>query len=208
MLIDNNDYLWHIKSGNPPDRVELPIGEQLYTIDLNTRIINGPSELSVKDNHEADLVYFIVDRYFETTDLAETFCVVQFETINKNNGETYKGVYFIPLYDITTFAEDEKMILPWQIRNSVTQSATNIKYNFRFYMIDPETNEIIYNLNTMTSVAKILDTLTPKSTEAPSPEDTVEELKKWKYLATEFEELYNTVHQALQWNRTNWEILE
>jgi hypothetical protein len=76
MLIDNNNYLWHIKSGNPPDRVILPIEEQLYSIDLNTRLINGPAELSVKDNHEADLLYFIVDRYFETTDLAETFCVV------------------------------------------------------------------------------------------------------------------------------------
>jgi hypothetical protein len=75
-------------------------------------------------------------------------------------------------------------------------------------MINSETNEIVYNLNTIPSTARILDTLTPKSTEAPSPEDAEEELKKWKHLATEFEELYDTVHQALQWNRTNWEILE
>lgn len=208
MLIDNNNYLWHIKSGNPPDKVKLPIGEELYSIDLNQRIINGPPELAVKDNHEADLLYFIVDRYFEMIDLAETSCIIQFETIDKNTGELYKGVYFIPLYDIQTFAEDEKMILPWQIRNSVTQSATLIKYNFRFYMLDSSTNEIIYNLNTLPATSKILDTLTPKSTEAPSPEDPDIEIQKWKQLATEFEELQDIVHQALQWNRTNWEILE
>jgi hypothetical protein len=56
-------------------------------------------------------------------------------------------------------------------------------------MLDSSTNEIIYNLNTLPATSKILDTLTPKSTEAPSPEDPDIEIQKWRQLATEFEEL-------------------
>ena len=205
-----HDYIWHINSANPPQQVipNFPLAdEELFEIDLNTRIIKGPEWLSLKEDHESQLLYFSVDRFYDNIDLSNTVCVIQYETIHKDTKEKYKGVYFVPLYDLLTLADEEKMILVWQIKNSVSQSATVVSYNFRFYKLDSE-GFLEYNLNTLPTTSKILDTLTPKSTNAPSPEDSDEEIKKWKQLATEFEELYDTVHQALQWNKTYWEILE
>lgn len=193
------DYIWHINSANKPVQVQLPVGEKLYPIDLNTRKIFGPEELSVKENHESDLVYFTVDRYYDNVDLAETVCVVQYETKNKNDGSLFRGSYFIPLYDVTTLKDEEKIILPWQIRRYVTQTATQIKYNFRFYQIDPSTNELIYNLNTLTTTGKILDTLDYE--QVAYPEDD-------KFYRDSLDEIRDIIHRSLQWNQTNWEILD
>ena len=66
-----NKYLRTIaNSYNPPDiLIRIPADEPIYNIDLNTRIIEAPSELGVESDHEAELIYFSVDRFFDQTDL-------------------------------------------------------------------------------------------------------------------------------------------
>ena len=195
-----HDYIWHINSANPPQQVtpNFPLAdEELFEIDLNTRMIKGPEWLSLKEDHESQLLYFSVDRFYDNIDLSNAVCVIQYETIHKDTKEKYKGVYFVPLYDLLTLADEEKMILVWQIKNSVSQSATSVKYNFRFYKLDSE-GFLIYNLNTLPATSKILDTLSSKDLNVP--EDST--------LASEIEEIWDSLHNAIQWNRTYWEILE
>ena len=132
----------------------------MYEIDLSTRTIHGPETLSVQSDHYAETVYFLIDRYYDNMDLAQTNCVVQYVS----NGESY--VYAVPFCDVTTY--EGKMIVPWTISASATKTAGTIKYFVKFYLVEgitsPETGEVIdaaftYSLNTLPATSTILKTL-------------------------------------------------
>lgn len=198
-MSNNNsfDYLWHQISANRPQFVKIPPEEPIYNIDLNTRTIQGPEWLGVKDDHESELFYFKVKRYYDLNDLADTICLVQYETINKNNGSVYKGIYAIPYYDKLTLHDSEELILVWEIQKSLTQSAVSVKYNFKFVDVDFETKELIYSLNTLPSTSKILDSLSHSDLNlntVTQEADTVEQL--WK-----------AISDIEYWQTLHWEIL-
>lgn len=203
-----HDYIWHLETANPPSQISFPISdEELYEIDLNTRMISGPDWLSVQQDHDSQLLYFTVDRFYDNKDLSNTVCIIQYETIDNNTKNTFRGTYFVPMYDIQTLKDEEKMILVWQIKNSVSQSATLVKYNFRFYELNTieensEKKEIVYNLNTLSTTSKILSTITPKDLTVP-PSATEEE----NTIASEIEQIWETIANKLKWDRVYWEIL-
>lgn len=67
-----------------PKFLRLPVDEEMFEIDLNTRLITIPasfkkSGLGVQGDDLAEMVYFKVDRYFDATDLNETFIMIQWE---------------------------------------------------------------------------------------------------------------------------------
>lgn len=133
--------------------VNVPSNKTLYTIDLNTRKIDGPSFISVQGEHYAETIYFLVDRFYDNMDLAQTNCVIQYVI----NDEAY--VYAVPFCDITTY--DGKIIIPWSISLSATQTSGTIQYFVRFYLIsesslfskegvyNPEGAEFSYSLSTL-----------------------------------------------------------
>jgi hypothetical protein len=58
----------------------------------------------VKQDHNAETIYFKADRYFDGVDLSTTTCVVQYlnaSTDTKKNGY----IYLVPYIDTTTFEE-------------------------------------------------------------------------------------------------------
>lgn len=135
----------------------LPDDDQIFEVDLNTRTINVPQFLSVQYDHNAEVVYFKVPRYFEGVDLATTTCVIQY--INANNDV---GLYCIPFYDLTHFDEDENgiqvpvMLLPWSLGGLATVVSGQIQFSLRFYVIDSESKKFTFNLNTQTAKGSIL----------------------------------------------------
>lgn len=189
----NYDSLQQLISNNPIELMEIPPEEPIYFIDLSTRTIDGPSFVGVKEEHNAELIYFKVDRGYDLVDLAGTSCVVQYETINKSTGKTYQGVYVVPAYDITSF--ENYIIFAWDISKSVTQSATDIKYNIRFFQVN-DNNEIIFNLNTLTTTTKVLDSLYFSDLDDITTDDT-----KWANLLEQLTQLYNKVkeEETLYW---------
>jgi len=52
------------------DVIIVPSNARIYNVDLNTRIIDAPEYLSVQHEHYAETVYFLVDRYYDSMDLA------------------------------------------------------------------------------------------------------------------------------------------
>ena len=144
-----------------PETIVIPTGKKLYNIDLATRQIDGPETLSVQSDHYAETVYFLVDRFYDNMDLAQTNCVVQYTS----NGQSY--VYAVPFCDITTF--EGKMIIPWTISASATEFSGNIKYFLRFYLIEGafsadtpsemEDAHFTYSLSTLPATSVILKTL-------------------------------------------------
>lgn len=163
--------------------VNMPSDKQFYEIDLSSRTINGPATISVQGEHYAETVYFLVDRFYDNMDLAQTNCVVNY-VIGDNS-----YVYAVPFCDVRSY--DGKIIIPWTISMSATQESGTIRYFVRFYLLDNDENEeepeYIYSLNTQPASSRILTTL--------SQEDFAEEDSELN-LPSRYEELvahFNTI---------------
>ena len=142
----------------------LPSDEPRFIIDANTRSITIPPEfqfLGVKNDHNAETVYFEIDRYFDDEDLSQHTCVIQFVNKNPKTLECNEGLYPVTTMDINSI--DGKIIFGWNIMNDATQIAGDIHFSIRFYSIDSN-NKFTYNFNTLTANSIILDTLDVKHT--------------------------------------------
>lgn len=139
--------------------INVPSNKVLYNIDLSTREVEAPQVLSIQSEHYAETVYFICDRYYDYMDLAQTNCVVQYTIGDKSY------VYAVPFCDTTTY--ENKIVIPWSISISATETAGTIKFFIRFYLIDnstldtynPEDIQFSYSLSTLVASSKILKTL-------------------------------------------------
>ena len=165
--LERSDNDWHIPFANKPHTItlddyvfedQLKEGKKIYRINLNTRTIDGPSTFGVKMEHNAEMFIFCVDRYYDTRDLAQTCCIIQFKTIDKYDN-VFIGLYPVEFFDITSRKDQDEILIPWTIPRSVTQTATSIEYNFRFYEVDEQSKKVIYNLNTQPATGKVLNTL-------------------------------------------------
>ena len=96
-----------VSASSVVDKLIVPSNKQLYTIDLETREVEAPEILSIQSEHYAETVYFLVDRYYDNMDLAQTNCVVQY-AIGDNS-----YVYAVPFCDISTY--EDKIIIPWTV---------------------------------------------------------------------------------------------
>jgi transcriptional regulator with XRE-family HTH domain len=145
--------LAQIQSNNPPSIALLSNAEKVYNIDLSAREIDAPKFLSVAKDHKSETIYFRVDRYFDYMDLANTTCIIQYITPDKE-----PHIYIVPFYDIMTEREENKMLLPWCIDGAATENAGDIQYSVRFYIVESDGYDVklIYNLNTVPSVSKVL----------------------------------------------------
>lgn len=137
-------------SYNPPNiLIRIPASEPIYKIDLNTRVIEAPKMLGVEADHEAELIYFMVDRYFDQVDLAQCVCAVQFR-----NARFEEYMYIVPAYD--TLSCPGKLIFAWNIQSPVTKYGGNVEFSFKFFKIDKTSGELLYELNTLVCKTKVL----------------------------------------------------
>lgn len=197
--LDNYNYDWHQYTANIPAQIRLSINsdEKLYNINLNTRQIEGPEVLSVQDDHNAEWLLFIIDRYYDHIDLADTCCIIQFNTTNIKTGEPFHGLYPVEFYDLITLKDQKKIIIPWSIPRSVTQSAQEIEYNFRFFIVDLEQGKLNYNLNTLPATATILKTL-PLYDDAYNLDLNDVDLQTYNY--DRLVQMYNNInHDGIYW---------
>ena len=137
-------------SYNPPTmRMRVPTEEPVYKIDLNSRAVEAPEILGVEADHEADLIYFVVDRFFDSVDLSTCICMVQFRNAKKE--EYY---YVIPYYDTDSIRG--KIIFAWDIQSPVTKYGGTVEFSFKFFRVSPASGELLYELNTMVAKSKVL----------------------------------------------------
>lgn len=143
--------LWRIQSDNAPSlAVLLPSDEKIYNVDLNSRMIEAPEFLGLTEDHEAETIYFKVNRFFDNQDLSQMICVIQF-----TNG-TDKGAYVVPFFDLSTYGQEDKMLFPWCIDKTVTKKSGDIEFSIRFYRVDTVNKNFTYNLNTLPAKSKVL----------------------------------------------------
>lgn len=152
----------------------IPEVEKIYKIDLNTRRCEAPSHLSVTDDHQAEIIFFEVDRYFDKQDLAALTCVISY--VNAS-GEYY--IYPVPCKDTITKRDEGKMIIPWVIDSDVTWGAGAVRFAFKFYEINPETLEYSYALSTVPAITKVLEGLRARYIDATEQATADNVAGKW-----------------------------
>lgn len=155
--IDYYNAIQQIKDLNKPQyAILLPTDEKIYNIDLDNRSIEAPEFLSLQTDHYAETVYFLVDRYYDNMDLADTICTIQYQNEKDKDGR----IYLVPFFDITTYKKENKILIPWQISGEATRNAGTITFSVRFFKLndfaESGKKDYIYSLNTKPAVSKIL----------------------------------------------------
>ena len=196
-----NSHLALIQNANPPIYALLPSIEQVYNIDLQSRIIEAPKFISVKQDHKAETIYFIVDRYNGYMDLASTSCLIHYQ-----NALGEGRYYMVPFYDIYTKEDENKIIFPWCVDACLTKQTGNITFSFQFFkmgepILNPETNEmqpvLLYNFNTLPAITKVLQGFNVQATVNDS----------YFLLGTQAQELQSQIDQIKRWNQVYWTVL-
>lgn len=138
----------------------LPLDEPLFEIDADARTIKVPDEfkkngISVQGDEMSEIIYFSVDRYYDTTDLfdPEIHIAIQWEGAPNGKNPGVMGVSMETLRDITTYKHQNKMIFGWALNSHITQRPGTIKFAVRFYKI--VSGKIVFNMSTLTQTANI-----------------------------------------------------
>ena len=133
----------------PP--IPIPKDEPFLYIDMNTRKIEPPEFLSVKQDHNAETLFFCVDRFYDSIDLSTLTCVVQYI-----NAARESRMYAVPFYDLVTLQEEGKMLIPWCISGEATKKEGTVQFSVRFYSLDLDNRKFAYNISTIPASSQIL----------------------------------------------------
>lgn len=192
------DLLFDIQKNNPPQVVELlPSDDDIFEVDLNTRTINVPQFLSVRYDHNAEVIYFKCARYYDNMDLARTVCVIEY--INANNKA---GIYRVPFYDISKYDINEEdaevitpvMYVPWSVGGLATATAGKVTFNLHFYQLAEDKKTFLYSMRTKPAEGKVLHGM----------DLTDEELKDFNLEPTVVEQIYEALAEAQEMSTTYW----
>lgn len=154
--------LYLIQNGNRETKIiePLPPEEELYKVNLNTRIVEAPSHIGLEKDHRAETYYFIVDRYYDLVDLAQDSISIMF-FYEAADG---KGYAFAPSYiDITSYKD--KIVFPWIIEYPATIKQGAVKFSIQFFRLNSR-GEYDYLLTTLPSQTKVLNSIVEKIEES------------------------------------------
>lgn len=194
-----NANLHLVYNTNPPIFAKLPSAEDIYNIDINTRTIESPQFLSVEHDHASETIYFIVDRYAEYMDLADTCCIIYYISAD---GKC--RIYTVPFYDIYSYGHDKKILIPWVLDKTVAIKQGTVEFAIQFFKIEKKFNietgkydpVIAYSLNTLPAKSTVLKGIN-------LPEVTLEDEEKFAdwylELSGEINEIKN--REQIKWTR-------
>lgn len=192
-----NANLHLINNANPPIFAQLPSAENIYNIDVKTREIDAPQFLSVEQDHVAETIYFIVDRYADYMDLSTTSCIIYYI-----NAQGKYNIYKVPFYDIYTFSRQKKMLIPWCLEKDVATTSGIVEFAIEFFRVEDVHNEItgkneptiVYSLHTLSAKSQVLKGLQKPNTTAADKDNFIQ----WeKELSQKIDNLKNG--QQLKW---------
>lgn len=127
--------------------IMVPLDEDPFEIDLNTRKITVPKSFSkcasVQTDILAETIIFVVDRYFDYMDLANTNIYVQW-----TDPRGVPGATRVEMIDLDS--EPGKIKFAWPLNDAVTKTPGTVKFAVRFFRItNDNVKELVYSLNTL-----------------------------------------------------------
>lgn len=150
--------LKELQDGTITKMTQVPENEPRFIIDSNTRKITIPDEftfLGVKNDANAETIYFEIDRYFDAEDLSKHTIIVQYSDTSDLTTDVPIGVDIIT--DIDLDSVPGKIIFGWTISHETTFKATVVSFSVRIYSV--EGDRFSYSFNTLSSTLPVLDTL-------------------------------------------------
>lgn len=157
LLLEQIKEIAYSKDGDPSFLI-LPIDEEMFAIDANSRSIKVPNSfakngIGVKGDELAEIIYFSIDRYFDLMDLfsKDLEILIQWELPNGDKGLS------ATINKTCNFIEN-KVVFGWPISREITKEAGNIKFSIRFYSLatgEDGKNYFSYSFGTLTSTVKI-----------------------------------------------------
>lgn len=179
-----NEYFQHIRdlagmaigqgrSGSDPYFLRLPLDEPFFEINANTRGITVPGELSqiaVKGDKLAEIVFFRIDRYYDAIDLNTRNIYIEWELPDGT-----KGISRDFLRD--TQSEKDKIIFGWAIGEELTQQVGTIRFAVRFvewfdneHLVDQENRnrsidiaqegtQLLYSFSSLPATVSVVNSL-------------------------------------------------
>ncbi len=149
----------------------LPLQEPIIPINANTRKIEIPKEMQnigVAGDFGAEILYFVIDRYFDNHDLAadDIITVIEWSNPNVTSGakrgrqKAYTTLTNIPAYlssDINPNLMGSKLMIGWALGGDVMSAAGTIEFTIRFYQVDGD--DILFSWSTIPEKLIISKTL-------------------------------------------------
>lgn len=141
----------------------LPLDEDTFDIDANTREIKVPKHfkdngISVQGDEIAEVVYFKINRYFDTIDLSTKDIYIQWRSAAADeNGQLIEGVS-VP-WCVDYESEPNYILFGWPISSKITKAAGEISFAVRFYEFDNDNNQITYSLSTLIQKVQVKQSL-------------------------------------------------
>lgn len=210
MITPSQDYLdllYRIQDPNRQDKIiQLPENEPIYNIDLNKRSIEAPQYLSVEYDHNAETIYFCVDRFFDNVDLATMFCVVQYQNANPNKAQG-GYIYAVPYFDITTMAKENKMLFQWAIEGPATAFSGTVTFSIKFYRIS---SIVIDNVDGSSMEKKVYDYVLntqPSKSTVLHGFDVLATSENYYFESSEVEQIYQRIEEVRRQNDLYWIVL-
>lgn len=147
-----SDLLYRLNDPNLfANMIQIPDDERIYEINLNTREIEAPEFLSVSSEHNAEIIWFKMDRFFDNIDLYNATCWIQF--INANGEELFCAA---PITVALEKFGNEKVLIPWPVNSAVTKKSGTIKFSFQFFKLSEDHLRFLYLINTKPATSKVL----------------------------------------------------
>lgn len=128
----------------------IPYDEPVYEIDLDTRTVKAPEFLSVLEDHNAEVIWFKVNRFYDDVDLYGSTCWIQFKNALK---ESYISVT-IP--KVIVESNHDILYIPWPISGCATKAAGTIEFSFQFFKMSEDKQRVFYTIHTKPASSKIL----------------------------------------------------
>jgi hypothetical protein len=121
--------------------------EQIFDINLDTRTVEVPQFLSVRYDHNAEVIYFRCARYLDNVDLVNMVCIIEYI-----NAEGTPGLYWVPYYDINNYQregnkETPTILIPWVVDKLATKEAGEVTFTVRFYKLAADGKTYLYNMS-------------------------------------------------------------
>ena len=141
-------YIADLKKINPIYTI-LPIDENLFEIDANTREITIPDEfkkngVSVQSDEISEVLYFRIDRFFDMEDLTNEDIFIEWRAPNGIEGVSMP-------WAIDVESQPGYIIFGWPLSSEITAVPGNVTFSVRFYRFQEEEHTLQYSLSTLTN---------------------------------------------------------
>ena len=135
-----------------PRFLRLPVDEDLFKINANTRVIEFPENdyvYAVLGDKNAETVYFSIDRYYDIFDLGSDDIQVVIQAEKTVNNKTDSYLFSTTKKDVDS--EPGTVIFGWVLPEEITNTSGQVRFSVRFYNINEE-GKLTFGLGTLPSI--------------------------------------------------------